>query len=647
MIIFFLKRMVEKIKITFPDNSVKEYNKGITALEIASSISHKLRKEALAVKINDKIKDLDTKINEDSKIKFLTFEDEEGKQVFWHSSAHILAEAITSLWPETKLTIGPAIKEGFYYDVDREPFTEEELKKIEEKAYDIIKKNEKITRKEIPKETAKELFKDNPYKLELLEEFEDDVVSVYYQGNFYDLCRGPHIPNTGLVKAFKVLKASSAYWRGDQNNKQLQRVYGISFPKKSMLEEWEKLQEEIKKRDHRKLGKELDLFFTSDLSPGSPFFHPKGTIIYNELINLFREEYKKRNYKEVITPVIYNKKLWEISGHWEAYRENMFTLDVEGQTYALKAMNCPGHVVLFKNKTRSYRDLPLRIAEFGIIHRNELSGTLTGLTRVRKFVQDDAHIFVAEEQLFDEMKELLDFVNYIYKDVFKMNFRLELSTRPEKYIGDLETWNKAEETLKKLLDELGYEYTINEGDGAFYGPKIDLHVEDVLKRSWQLATIQLDFNMPQRFDATYEDKDGTRKHPIMIHRAILGTIERFMGIIIEHYAGKFPVWLSPEQVRVIPVNENSKEYAEKVKEYLHKNNIRVEASLKPETVSYKVREAQLQKVPYIIVVGDKEKEKNTVTVRSRENKILGEFKLEDFKNKVLEKIKTKTEILDL
>ncbi len=636
-----------KIKITFPDNSVKEYEEGITAYEIASQISHKLRKEALAVKIDDEIKDLDTKIFKDSKIKFLTFEDDEGKQVFWHSSAHILAEAIVSLWPETKLTIGPAIKEGFYYDVDRKPFSEEELKKIEEKAYDIIKKNEKIVRKEMSKEDAKILFKDNPYKLELLEEFENDTVSVYYQGNFYDLCRGPHIPNTGLVKAFKVLKTSSAYWKGDQNNKQLQRIYGISFPKKSMLEEWEKLQEEIKKRDHRKLGRELELFFNSELSPGSPFFYPKGTIIYNELMNLFREEYKKRDYKEVITPVIYNKKLWEISGHWEAYRENMFTLDVEGQTFALKAMNCPGHVVLFKSRTRSYRDLPLRIAEFGIIHRNELSGTLTGLTRVRKFVQDDAHIFVTEEQLFEEMKKLLEFVTYIYNDIFKMNFRLELSTRPEKYIGDIKVWDKAEETLKKLLEELGYEYTINEGDGAFYGPKIDLHVEDVLKRSWQLATIQLDFNMPLRFNATYEDKDGQRKTPIMIHRAILGTIERFMGIIIEHYAGKFPVWLSPEQVRIIPVNEESIEYAKKVKEYLKENDIRVEADLKSETVNYKVREAQLQKIPYIIVVGSREKEKNTVTVRSRENKILGEYNLEEFKNKILEKIKTREENLDL
>ncbi len=638
---------METIKITFPDNSVKKYEKGITAKEIASNINHKLKKEALAVKINEKIKDLNTKINEDSKIKFLTFEDEKGKEVFWHSSAHILAEAVTSIYPEAKLTIGPPIKEGFYYDIDIHPLTEEELKKIEEKAYDIIKKNEKIERKEVDKETAKKLFKNNPYKLELLEEFEDDTVSIYYQGKFYDLCRGPHIPETGRIKAFKILKSSAAYWKGDQKNKQLQRIYGISFPKKSMLEEWEKLQEEIKKRDHRKLGKELELFFNSDLSPGSPFFYPKGTIIYNELINLFREEYKKRDYKEVITPVIYNKKLWETSGHWEAYRENMFTLNVEGQTFALKAMNCPGHVVLFKSRTKSYRDLPLRIAEFGIIHRNELSGTLTGLTRVRKFVQDDAHIFVTEEQLFEEMKALLEFVTYIYKDVFKMNFRLELSTRPEKYIGEIEVWNKAEETLKKLLEELGYEYTINEGDGAFYGPKIDLHVEDVLKRSWQLATIQLDFNMPKRFNATYEDKDGKKKTPIMIHRAILGTIERFMGIIIEHYAGKFPVWLSPEQVRIIPVNENSIEYAKKVKKILQENNIRVEADLKSETVSYKVREAQLQKIPYIIVVGEKEKEKNTITIRSRENKILGEYKIEDFKNKILEKIKTKTEDLDL
>ena len=625
-----------KITITLPDGSRKEYESGVTGQKIAEDISRGLAQNALAVEINGEPKDLYTPISSDSNVSILTFDSEKGREVFWHSSAHILAQAIIELFPKARLTIGPAIDEGFYYDIDHEPFSQEDIENIEKKMKEISQRKQDIRREDISKEKAKELFRDNPYKLELIEEF--DSYSIYHQGDFIDLCRGPHIPNTGLVKASKITKVSGAYWRADQNNKQLQRIYAISFPKQKMLDDWLELQEQIKLRDHRKLGKELNLFMFSDLSPGSPFFYPEGTIIYDELQKFLREEYKKRGFKEVISPNIFNKKLWEISGHWENYRENAFSFENEGQTFALKPMNCPGHVLMFMSQTRSYRDLPLRLAEFGVLHRNELSGTLTGLTRVIRLVQDDAHIFCEESQIMQVIKNQMDFAIFILRDTFGFEFRVELSTRPDKFIGEKETWDKAEADLKRAMDDSGIEYTINEGDGAFYGPKIDIHAKDTLGRSWQLSTIQLDFNMPKRFGAVYEGKDGHKHNPVMVHRAMLGSIERFMGIFIEHFAGKFPVWLSPVQAVIIPVSDDFNEYGKSVEESLNSDDFRSRLDDRAESVSYRVRDAQLKKIPYIIVVGQKEKEAATVTIRTRENKIIGSFSLDDFKKKLSEKI---------
>ena len=632
---------MNKIKITLPDGSVREYEKGITAFDVAASIGRRLAEDALIAKINGKLKDLSIPISEDSELQILTFKDKEGFECFRHSTAHLLCHAVIELFPEAKPTIGPVVDEGFYYDFGIEHhFTPEDLKKIEERMNDIVKRNYSVERIELNEHDAKKMFNDNKFKIELIEEFvkENQPLSAYKQGDFIDLCRGPHLPDTGKMKALKLTKLSSAYWRGDSKKEQLQRIYGISFPEKKQLEAHFKLIEEAEKRDHRKIGKELEWFTFLEESPGAPFFYPKGTVIFNELLKFLREEYKKRGYNEVITPLIYDKSLWQTSGHWDHYKEHMFTFHAEGKEYILKPMNCPSHVLIYKTKSHSYKDLPYRIADFAALHRNELSGTLAGLTRVRKMSQDDSHIFVAQEQIEEEISRVIDFINFIYKDIFDFDCNVELSTRPEKYLGLLEDWDKAESSLKKALEGKKMEYTLMEGEGAFYGPKIDLHIKDAIGRKWQLATIQLDFQMPERFDATYVGADNAKHRVVMIHRALLGSLERFIGILIEHYAGKLPLWLCPVQARILTVSDKFVNYGNKLKEELEKNNIRTELDGRTESIGYKVREAQHQKIPLIITVGEKEEQSSTVAVRTLDNQVKFNVPINEFIKIVAENI---------
>lgn len=629
------------IKITLPDGSAREYKKGITAGEIAFSIGKRLGEDALAAKINSKLTDLSAPVNEDSVFQAITFKDNEGIEVFRHSTAHLLANAVVELFPDAKPTIGPVVEEGFYYDFDlSHNFTPDDLKVIEQKMNEIAKKDYKVERIELSISEAKKMFKGNPYKIELIGEFKEQA-SAYRQGNFVDLCRGPHIPNMGKIKAFRLTKIAAAYWRGDPKNQQLQRIYGISFPEKSQLEQHLKLIEEAEKRDHRKIGRELEWFSFFEESPGAPFFHPKGAIIYNLLLEFIRSEYKKRGYQEVITPLMYEKSLWITSGHWEHFKEHMFTLQSEGKDYALKPMNCPSHVLMYKSKSRSYKELPLRIADFAPLHRNELSGVLSGLTRVRKFSQDDSHIFIAPEQIENEIFNVLDFMHYIYSEVFDFEYSVELSTRPDKFMGNVEDWDKAEGSLKKALEKKGMKYSIKEGDGAFYGPKIDFHINDALKRSWQLATIQLDFQLPERFDATYIGADNSKHKVVMIHRALLGAVERFMGILIEHYAGKLPLWLAPVQIKILTVADRFEKYANKIKEEFEKNSLRAEVDARTESVGYKVREAQANKIPLILTVGEKEEKNYTVAVRTFDNNVYYDVKTGEFLNNVLKSVSEK------
>ncbi|MBI2657462.1 threonine--tRNA ligase [Candidatus Woesearchaeota archaeon] len=633
-----------KIKITLPDGSVKEYRKGITAGEIAFEIGKRLGEDALIARINGNLKDIFIPINEDSSLQIITYRDKEGIDVFSHSTAHLLAQAVVELFPDAKPTIGPAVEEGFYYDFDiAHHFTPEDMVKIEQRMNDIVKKDFRIERIDLNEGEAKKLFKNNPYKIELIEEFhkENQPISAYKQGDFVDLCRGPHIPNTGKISAFRLTKVSAAYWRGDSRKQQLQRIYGISFPDKKMLDGHFRLIEEAEKRDHRKIGRELEWFSFFEESPGAPFFYPKGAIIYNQLLNFIRGEYKKRGYHEVITPLLYEKSLWITSGHWEHFRENMFTLQSEGKEFALKPMNCPSHVLIYKSKSRSYKELPFRIADFAPLHRNELSGVLAGLTRVRKMSQDDAHIFIAPEQIEDEIFRVLDFIHCIYNEVFDFEYNVELSTRPDKFMGGISEWDKAEESLKKALEKKNIKYSVKEGEGAFYGPKIDMHMKDALGRKWQLATIQLDFQLPERFDATYVGADNSKHAVVMIHRALLGSIERFIGILVEHYAGRLPLWLAPVQVKILTVADRFEKYANKIKEELEKSNIRVEIDARTESMGYKVREAQLQKIPLILTVGEKEEANNAVAVRTMDNKVYFDVKLGDFLGKVLKNIEEK------
>jgi threonyl-tRNA synthetase len=565
------------------------------------------------------------------------------EEVLRHTAAHIMAQAVLRLWPDAKVAIGPTIKNGFYYDFDLEHrFTPEDLERIEEEMERIVQEKLPIVREEITNEEAVELFSklEQPYKLELLEEL-DDEVSIYRQGEFVDLCRGPHLDSTSKVRFFKLQSIAGAYWRGDSKRPMLQRIYGTAFSNKKALREHLRMLEEAAKRDHRIIGRDLDLFSIQEEGPGFPFFHPKGMVLRNALEDFWREEHRKRGYQEVKTPIMLHEDLWHRSGHWDNYRENMYFSEIDEQNFAIKPMNCPGGMLLYRRKLHSYRDLPIRMAEMGLVHRHELSGTLHGLMRVRCFTQDDAHIFMLPSQIQSEIEGVIDFVDSVYRDVFGFKYHVELSTKPENAIGDDAMWDKATEALQEALDAKGLKYIVNEGDGAFYGPKIDFHLEDCLGRTWQCGTIQLDFAMPERFDLTYIDENDQRQRPVMIHRVIFGSLERFIAILIEHFAGAFPTWLAPVQVQIIPVSDDHLDYAEQVEKTMFDANIRVETDRRSEKMGKKIREAQLQQIPYMLIVGEKEKEAGVVSVRHRREGDLGTFKLEDFVQKITEEIASK------
>ena len=625
------------IKVSLKDGSSMEVEEGISVLDVAKKISEGLARNATAAMVDGEVKDLRYNLDKDCELTILTFDAIEGRKAYWHTASHILAQAVKRLYPDVKLTIGPAIDNGFYYDFDSEiTFTPEILEKLEEEMKKIVKEDLEIKRFTLSREEAIKLMKERKedYKVELIEELpEGEEISFYEQGEFVDLCAGPHLLSTGKVKAIKLQTVSGAYWRGDEKNKMLQRIYGIAFPKKSELDEYLEMLEEAKKRDHRKLGKELDLFMLAEEGPGFPFFLPKGMILRNVLEDFWRKKHMENGYQEIKTPIMLNEDLWHRSGHWDHYKDNMYTTKIDDVDFALKPMNCPGGMLVYKRKIHSYRDLPERVGELGLVHRHELSGTLHGLMRVRCFTQDDAHIFCLPEQVEDEIIRLMKLIDSIYK-MFGFTYTMELSTRPEDSMGSDEQWDAAINGLKNALEVQGLEYSINEGDGAFYGPKIDFHLKDSIGRTWQCGTIQLDFQMPEKFDLVYIGADGEKHRPVMLHRVIFGSIERFIGILIEHYAGAFPTWLAPVQVKVLSIAEPHIEYAKKLEEEFKKNGIRVEIDDRPEKIGYKIREAQLQKVPYMVVVGDKEVEAGTVGVRSRKDGDIGQMKIEDSINKL-------------
>ena len=631
------------IHVTLKDGSVKEFENGISVMEIVKGLGAGLYKAACACKVNGELCDLRTVLNEDCALEVLTFDSEEGRRAFNHTASHILAQAVKRLYPGAKLAIGPAIADGFYYDIDVEPaFGPEELEKIEAEMHKIIKEAYDIERFELDRAGADALMADEPYKLELIAEHSanGEPVSFYKQGEFTDLCAGPHLPDTGRVKAVKLIQTTGAYWRGDAQNKMLCRVYGVAFPTQSELDAHLKMLEEAKKRDHRKLGKELELFDIFDEGPGFPAFLPNGMVVRNELEKFWREIHQKAGYVEVRTPQIMSRTLWENSGHWDHYKDNMYTTIIDDMDYCIKPMNCPGGILVYKRKPHSYRDLPIRMGELGIVHRHELSGALHGLMRVRCFTQDDAHIFCTPDQLMDEIFGVINLIDSVYK-VFGFEYDLELSTRPEDSMGSDEDWEAATNALRQALDSLDRPYKINEGDGAFYGPKIDFHLHDCIGRTWQCGTIQVDFQMPERFDITYMGADGEKHRPIMLHRVAFGSIERFIGILIEQFAGAFPLWLAPVQVEVIPVSERHLEYAAKVRDQMRAAGLRCELDTRNEKMGYKIREAQMMKIPYMLVVGDKEIENNTVAVRSRAGGDLGVMEPDAFLAKAKEEIDTK------
>ena len=619
------------VKIKLRDD-VREYENGITPYQIAESISAGLARVACAAKIDGKGCDLRTPIENDCAVEILTFDDPYGKKAFWHTTSHVLAQAVKRLYPEVKLTIGPAIEEGFYYDFDSDqPFTPDVLEKLEAEMKKIVKENEKIERFTLPREEAIAFMKERnePYKVELIEDLpEGEVISFYRQGEFVDLCAGPHLMATGTIKAFKLTQCNSAYWRGDAKNKTLQRVYGISYTKKDELEAYLTRIEEAKKRDHRKLGKELGLFALLDEGPGFPFFLPKGMVLRNTLLEYWREVHKRYGYVEISTPMILNRALWERSGHWDHYKENMYTTVIDDTDFAIKPMNCPGGMLVYKLEPHSYRDLPLRVAELGLVHRHELKGALHGLFRVRCFTQDDAHIFMTWDQMKDEIKNVVRLFDEVYS-VFGLTYLIEVSTMPEDHIGDVKDWDFATETLEAAVKEMGKDYVINEGDGAFYGPKLDFHLADSLGRTWQCGTIQLDMQLPERFELEYTGADNEKHRPVMIHRVVLGSVERFIGVITEHFAGAFPLWLSPVQVSVIPISNAFNDYAQEVRDRLDAAGIRVEADLRNETMKLKIREAQLQKTPYMLVVGEREQNENAASVRNRKGENLGAMSVDE------------------
>jgi len=632
------------IKITLPDGSVKEHEEGIMLLDVAKDISEGLARAVVGAKVNGELKGLQEKLNDDAEVSFVKFEDKEGKEIFWHTSSHIMAAAIQRLFHETKFAIGPAIENGFYYDLDSEhKFSQEDLEKIEAEMKKIVKEGYRLERVELPREEALAMFeeKNDIYKVEIINELpEGSVISLYKLGDFVDLCRGPHLLDVKKVKAIKLLSVAGAYWRGDEKNKMLQRIYGISFDKKKNLDEYLEMLEEAKKRDHRKLGKELDLFSMHEEGPGFPFFHPKGMIVRNELENFWKAEHEKRGYGEIKTPVILSESLWHQSGHWDHYQENMYFTKIDDQDYAIKPMNCPGGILVYKSNMHSYKELPLKYAELGLVHRHELSGTLHGLMRVRSFTQDDAHIFMLQSQIKEEIKKVIDLCDYIYS-VFGFKYTVELSTRPEDFMGEVSDWDYAIQSLKEALEEKGIDYEINEGDGAFYGPKIDYHLEDAIGRTWQCGTIQLDFQMPERFDLTFIDSDGEKKRPVMVHRAILGSMERFMGILIEHFAGKFPAWLAPVQVEILPISDKFNDYAKDLAEKMKSKGIRAEVDDRSEKIGFKIREAQMNKIPYSLIIGEKEIEENKVSVRKRDEGDKGSVSQDEFIASLLEEIEEK------
>jgi threonyl-tRNA synthetase len=635
---------MSSIKITLKDGTVKEFSQGVTLGQVAEGISRGLAKVALAGKVNGKVVDLSTPLNEDVAVEIITFDSEDGPDVFRHSTSHILAQAVQKLFPGTKLGIGPAIANGFYYDFDSEhTFTPDDLDKITKEMENIVKADYLYTRSEISREDAIKFFHERGelYKVELVQDLpEDAVISMYRQGDFVDLCAGPHVHSTGKVKALKLFNVAGAYWRGSEKNKMLQRIYGTSFAKQAELDDYLFKLEEAKRRDHRKIGVELDLFSFHDEGPGFPFFHPKGMILRNELENFWREEHKKALYQEIKTPIILNRVLWEQSGHWDHYRDNMYFTNIDENDYAVKPMNCPGGILVYKTKLRSYRDLPMRLGELGLVHRHELSGALHGLLRVRNFTQDDAHIYMLPSQIKDELIGVITLVDKFYK-IFGFEYHIELSTRPENSMGSDEDWNQATNALQEALEAKGVEYKVNPGDGAFYGPKIDFHLRDCLGRTWQCGTIQLDFQMPEKLDINYVGEDGQKHRPVMIHRTIYGSIERFIAILIEHYAGAFPLWLCPVQVRVLPISDRHEEYAREIAAKFTAGDMRCEVDERREKISYKIREAQMDKVPYILIVGDKEMENGTVAVRHRGEGDVGASDTMELVNKIKQEIEKK------
>ena len=630
------------VKIILPDGSAKEYAAGTTLGEAVKQLSNSLAKKVLAANVNGELTDLREELVDGSEVAFLTFEEDGGKHTLRHTASHILAQAVKRLWPEAKLAIGPAIDKGFYYDIDMEhTLTPEDLGKIEKEMSRIVKENLPITKSVMPRQEAIEFFKskNEDYKVELIQDLpEDAIISCYSQGDFIDLCAGPHVASTGKVKAFKLQSIAGAYWRGDEKNKMLQRIYGTAFEKKEELDAYLHLLEEAAKRDHRKLGKELGLFVIKEEGPGFPFFLPKGMALRNELENFWREVHHYFGYEEIRTPIILSKHLWETSGHWDHYRENMYTTIIDDEEYAIKPMNCPGGILVYQNEMHSYRDFPLRYAELGLVHRHELSGALHGLFRVRAFTQDDAHVFMLPDQMQTELMKVIELFDRIYSQ-FGLKYHVELSTKPDNAMGDDAIWEAATEALRNAIEAKGIPYVINPGDGAFYGPKLDYHIEDSLGRTWQCGTIQLDMNLPERFQIEYIGEDGQKHRPIMIHRACFGSMERFIGILTEHYAGAFPTWMVPVQVKILPISEKHVEYAKELAKQMHQDYVRVEVDDRSEKIGYKIRQAQMAKVPYMLVVGDKEVEEGTVNVRKHGGDELGSVPFEEFFNSIKIEIK--------
>ena len=633
------------IAIKLPDDRVLNFDNAVTGGEIARSISEGLLRNSVAMEVDGVLCDLDTRVAKDASVRLITTRDEEGLEIMRHSAAHVMAEAIQHLYEKAELTIGPVVADGFYYDIDMEPVSEEAFSNIEAEMEAIIKQKRPFVRREVSREEALRLYSDQKYKTEIIEGLEGDTISIYTNGDFSDLCRGPHVPHTGFIGAVKLMKVSGAYWRADQQREQLQRIYGTAFFSRKELKAYLQLIEEAKKRDHRKIGAQLDLFSFHQEAAGMPFFHPRGMVMWNTLLDYWREEHKAAGYVEIKTPVMLDRQLWEKSGHWENYRENMYISEIDGNQYAIKPMNCPGGMLMYNEKIYSYRDLPLRVAEIGLVHRHELSGVLSGLFRVRAFHQDDAHIFMMPEQIEQEILGVLNLVNRIY-GTFGLGFHLELSTRPKKSIGTDEQWEKATRGLQGALEKYGQGYQVNEGDGAFYGPKIDVHIKDAIGRTWQCGTIQLDMSLPERFDLGYIDHNNQKQRPVMIHRVVYGSIERFFGILVEHFAGRFPLWLAPVQAILLPINDSLIPFAGQIRERFEQAGIRTETDNRSESLNKKVREAQLSRIPLIVTLGDREKETGTLSVRTLDGKVHQAVAMEAFLDKVRTLIKSRSRDLD-